>query len=437
MPTFKAVTLGCKVNQYETEYVSEGLVRLGYRPAEDHEQADLCIVNTCTVTGEGDLKSRKTVRQLARANPLAEIVVMGCYATRAPDEVAALPGVVEVLTDKQQLPDFLARRGLVDIPRGISAFGQRHRAYVKVQDGCRLRCSYCIIPTVRPVLASRTLEEILNEVQQLVRSGFREVVLTGIHLGHYGVDRRRHYMPGERPTLAQLLRRIAELDGDFRVRLSSLEAAEVTSELIAVMAEHPLRVCPHLHLSLQSGSDAVLARMRRRYQAQRFVDQCRQISDTLDRPALTTDIIVGFPGETEADFAATCRVAEEVGFSKIHVFRFSPRQGTPAAEMDQQVPSPVAQRRAAELIQLADQLRRRYFTSLQGRRLQILVETPARNKPGTLAGTSERYVPVQLFGLPEQIGQFSWITAGPLVDGHVQALGNHGPSALSQLDVLP
>ncbi len=432
MPTFKAVTLGCKVNQYETEYVCEGLRRLGYRRADRHEPADLCLVNTCTVTAAADLKSRKAIRQLARSNPRAEIIVMGCYATRAAADVAALPGVVEVLTEKRQLPDFLARRGLVDIPRGISAFGRRHRAYVKIQDGCRLHCSYCIIPSVRPVLTSRPPHDVLDEITHLLDRGFREIVLTGIHLGHYGIHQDRsepssphgqpaiaEYPSRSRPNLAQLLRQIVALDGDFRVRLSSLEAAEVTPELITVFADHPDRVCPHLHLSLQSGSDAVLHRMRRRYRADHFIRQCHQIATALDQPALTTDIIVGFPGETEADFAATCRTAEQVGFAKIHVFRFSPRQGTPAADMDDQVPGSVAQSRVSELIALGDTLRHQFFDSLRGRRMQVLAETPSQQTPGMLIGTSERYAPVELPGTLQQIGQFSWITAGPVVDGHI------------------
>ncbi|NUQ64412.1 MAG: tRNA (N(6)-L-threonylcarbamoyladenosine(37)-C(2))-methylthiotransferase MtaB [Pirellulales bacterium] len=421
MPTFKTVTLGCKVNQYETEYVREGLLRLGYRSAEEDEPADLCVVNTCTVTGEGDLKSRKIVRQLARGNPGAEIVVMGCYATRAPEEVAALPGVVEVLTDKRQLPDFFARRGLIDIPSGISSFGTRHRAYVKVQDGCRLRCSYCIIPSVRPVLASRTVEEVLDEVRRLVEGGYREIVLTGIHLGHYGVDLRKHRQGGPRVNLACLLRRIAALDGGFRVRLSSLEAVEVTPELIAVIAGWPDRICPHLHISMQSGSDAVLARMRRRYTAGRFVEQCRQIRQSLDRPALTTDIIVGFPGETDVDFEATCRTAEEIGFSKIHVFRFSPRRGTPAAAMPEQVPSHVAQQRSGELAKLGNLLRRQYFESLLGREMQVLVESPQRKRPGFLVGTSERYVPVELAGASDDLGRLVRRKAESLAGEHVVA----------------
>ena len=203
----KTATLGCKVNQYETEYVREGLLRAGFQDAQDGEPADLCVVNTCTVTHEGDSKSRQLIRRLARENPHARIVVMGCYATRAPSEVAALPGVAEVVTDKRELPDLLGRFGVVDIPSGISSFRGRHRAYVKVQDGCLLRCSYCIIPKVRPQLTSRPLEHIADEVQRLIDNGFREIVLTGVHLGHYGVDWNWHRPKCEWTRLADLLRR--------------------------------------------------------------------------------------------------------------------------------------------------------------------------------------------------------------------------------------
>jgi len=258
----RTVTLGCKVNQYETQLVRDGLVGSGYRDAAEGEPADLCVVNTCTVTAEGDSKSRQTIRQLARRNPGTRIVVMGCYATRAPEEISSLPGVVEVVTDKREIPDLLGRFGVIDIPTGISSFGDRHRAYVKVQDGCLLRCSFCIIPTVRPHMASRPVSHILDEVRRLVDNGYREVVLTGIHLGHYGVDFNRGRPKRDWVRLADLVRRITDLEGDFRVRLSSIEATEVTRELIAVMAERPERVCPHLHISMQSGSDAVLARMR-------------------------------------------------------------------------------------------------------------------------------------------------------------------------------
>lgn len=405
MPSFKTITLGCKVNQYETQYVREGLVRLGYAEAASDAPADLYLVNTCTVTGEADLKSRKAIRQFHRENPQAEIVVMGCYVTRDGQAVASLPGVSEIITDKRQLPALLQRFGLVEAPRGISSFGSRHRAYVKVQDGCRLNCTYCIIPRVRPTLASRPVEDVLDEIRRLVGSGYREIVLTGIHLGHYGVDFGRQ-SPGGRMRLPQLLERIVQLDGHFRLRLSSIEGVETTPELLAVMADHPTRICPHLHISMQSGSDAVLRRMRRRWQSSRFRERCQMSREILDNPALTTDIIVGFPGETDADFAATCRMAEEIGFSKIHIFRFSPRAGTPAAEMPDQIPPDVKQQRAAELAALERQLRFRYFHGLLGRELQVLIEEPHRRQPEVMLGTSARYAPVELpasRGMPGQL----------------------------------
>jgi threonylcarbamoyladenosine tRNA methylthiotransferase MtaB len=416
----RAVTLGCKVNQYETEYVREGLLGIGYEDAQGDETAELCIVNTCTVTAEGDAKSRQAVRRLARRNPGAKIVVMGCYATRAPEEVAALPGVSQVVTNKRELPDLLGRFGVTDVPTGISGFGRRHRAYVKVQDGCMLRCSFCIIPHVRPHLASRPVDHILDEVHRLVERGYREVVLTGIHLGHYGVEWNRQLPKQRWVRLSHLVRQIAELPGDFRVRLSSIEATEVTRELIDVMVDHPEKVAPHLHISMQSGSDAVLRRMRRRWGAQRFVDRCRLVQERLDRPAITTDIIVGFPGETDADFQATIDAARAVGFSKIHIFPFSPRRGTPAAEMAEQVPKHVQQERSRELAAVEAELRDDYYRSLLGRRLRVLVEARSEEQgessevtgAGKWIGTSCRYATVETRALAADEGQFIDVTVG-------------------------
>lgn len=419
--TLKTVTLGCKVNQYETEFVRQALVDIGYQDAEPEQSADLCIVNTCTVTAEGDSKSRQTIRQLARRNPGTRIVVMGCYATRAPEEVAQLPGVVDVVTDKRELPDLLGRFGVVDIPHGISHFGHRHRAYVKVQDGCLLRCSFCIIPHVRPHVTSRPAEHVVEEIRRLCDHGHREIVLTGIHLGHYGVDHNRGRAKADWLRLSHLLRRIAQLPGDFRVRLSSIEATEVTRELIDVMAEFPQRICPHLHVSMQSGSDAVLRRMRRRWGAQRFVDRCGLVSEKLDRPAFTTDVIVGFPRETDADFEATCNVSRQVGFSKIHIFPFSPRRGTPAATMIDQVPADVRRQRCQHLAAVEDELRDRYFRSLLGRPLRVLVEstTPDENKHAV--GTSCRYAPVRLLDHSPPAGTFVDVLAGDIQAGQIVA----------------
>src|SRR5262245_904689 len=392
--TLKTLTLGCKVNQYETELIREGLERAGYRDADEGEKADLCVVNTCTVTAEGDSKSRHAIRKLARENPHARIVVMGCYATRAPDELAKLPNVVEVVTDKREIPDLLGRFGVIDIPTGISRFGNRHRAYVKVQDGCLLRCSYCIIPHVRPNFSSRPIEHVLDEVQRLVDNGYREIVLTGIHLGHYGVEQNRHKPKNDWLRLSNLVRAIANLPGDFRIRLSSIESTEVTRELLDVMAEHPRRIAPHLHICLQSGSDTILRRMRRRWSSRMFVGRCDLVREKLDNPAITTDMIVGFPVETEADFEATCRGSRDFSFSTIHIFPFSPRKGTPAAEMRDMVEPQVKANRCDRLAALEEKLRRDYFRSLIGRRLTVLVEGPGEITPGSWVGTSCRYAPV-------------------------------------------
>jgi threonylcarbamoyladenosine tRNA methylthiotransferase MtaB len=391
--SLKTVTLGCKVNQYETELVREGLRGIGYEDAGDGA-ADLCVVNTCTVTHEGDAKSRQAIRRLARENPESRIVVMGCYATRAPQELAVLPNVVEVVTDKREIPDLLGRFGVVDIPTGISHFSNHHRAFVKVQDGCLLRCSYCIIPYIRPHVSSRPPQHIVEEVARLVGNGYREIVLTGIHLGHYGVEGNHDRPKEEWLRLSHLVERLCELPGDFRIRLSSIEATEVTRELLAVLAANPRRVAPHLHICLQSGSDPVLRRMRRRWGSRLFIDRCRLVREMLDHPAITTDIIVGFPGETENDFAATLRVARDCGFSKIHHFSFSARKGTPAAEMPDLVAPQIKAERIQRLIELETELRDDYYSTLIGRELSVLIEAEL---PGnSFAGTSCRYAPVEI-----------------------------------------
>ena len=417
----KTATLGCKVNQYETQFVREGLERAGYEEAQPNEEADLCIVNTCTVTNEGDAKSRQLIRRLANDNPHSRIVVMGCYATRAPEEVSVLPNVTEVVTDKRELPDLLGRFGVIDIPNGISEFGERHRAYVKVQDGCLLRCSYCIIPFVRPKLTSRPLDEILAEVRRLKDNGYQEVVLTGIHLGHYGVDWNWNRPKQEWTRLADLVRAIVQIEGDFRVRLSSIEATEVTRELIEVMQQYPDRICPHLHVCLQSGSDAILRKMKRRWSSQLFVDRCQLVREALDEPAFTTDVIVGFPGETAADFAATCQISEQVGFSKIHIFPFSARRGTPAAEMTDVVTKQVKKERRLQLAEIERQQREQYFQRLLGRPLQVLVESAATDQPGWLRGTSARYVPVKLPGPTNWIGQLISVEANGVENQQILA----------------
>jgi threonylcarbamoyladenosine tRNA methylthiotransferase MtaB len=395
--TCRLLTLGCKVNQYETQLVKEMLESAGYVEAAEGRPADLCVVNTCTVTAEGDAKSRQLVRRLHHANPGADLVVMGCYATRDPEAVRRLPGVTQVITDKERLVEELAPFGVMAAPAGISRFDEHQRAFVKVQDGCLLTCSYCIIPQVRPRLRSRAADEIAAEVARLVEAGHREIVLTGIHLGHYGIDLSRGRPRSEWVRLWHLLERLAELPGDFRLRLSSLEAAEARDALVNVLACQP-RICPHLHLCLQSGSDRILARMKRRYRSAGFVERCRRIREALDEPAFSTDIIVGFPGETDADFEATCRVVRAVGFARLHVFSYSARQGTEAAAWREMVPPAVVAERREYLRALERAQAAAYQRRLLGRRLDVLVEGAEANRPGFVRGTACRYVPVVFRG---------------------------------------
>jgi threonylcarbamoyladenosine tRNA methylthiotransferase MtaB len=404
LKTCRLVTLGCKVNQYETQLVLETLERNGFREAAEDEQADLCVVNTCTVTGNGDSRSRQVIRQLARQNPGTRTLVMGCYATRDPLAVSRLPSVFEVVTDKRELPDILARHGIHDMPTGISRFEGRKRAYVKVQDGCILKCTYCIIPQVRPGLRSRSPEDIEEEVRRLIDNGHQEIVLTGIHVGHYGVDttRGRSGLPPFR--LAHLFQRLDRIPGRWRMRLSSIEAAEIDENFIAAArdCEH---LCPQFHPALQSGSNTVLQRMRRRYTAERFLETIDRMRDQLDHPAFTTDVIVGFPGETDAEFEETLQVCRQAGFMKIHIFPYSVRRGTPAADLPNHVHGTIREERMQILERLERALARQYYASLVGTEVEVLVEGQIQDRPGWVHGTDRRYAPIEIPGRKEDVNR--------------------------------
>lgn len=400
--TCRLVTLGCKVNQYETQLVKEALLQNGFREAQEEESADLCVVNTCTVTGEADSKGRQLIRQLARKNPGTRTVVMGCYATREPEVLAKLPGVFEVVEDKRELPDVFDRLGVVDIPNGISEFSGRKRAYVKVQDGCILKCTYCIIPSVRPGLQSRSPEDIEAEVRRLIDNGYKEIVIAGIHVGHYGVETTRG-KSGLKPfRLWHLFRQLDKIPGDWRMRLSSVETAEINDDFISAAAdcEH---LCPQFHPALQSGSDTVLRRMRRRYSVGRFLDKIDRMREALDNPAFTTDVIVGFPGETDAEFEETLAACRRAQFMKIHVFPFSQRKGTPAADFPDQVRPEVRKERVRILGKLERDLAREYYESLIDTKLEVLVEREAE-EPGWVRGTGRRYAPILVPGSKQDVG---------------------------------
>jgi len=406
--TCRLVTLGCKVNQYETQLVREALQQNGFREALDDESADLCVVNTCTVTNNGDSRSRQVIRQLAKKNPGTKTIVKGCYATRDPQAVSELPNVIEVITDKRELPDVLGRFGIVDMPAGISEFEGHHRAFVKIQDGCILKCSYCIIPTVRPGVRSRRPVDIEEEIRRLVDNGYREIVISGVHVGHFGID-TNNIRNGESPErLWDLLRRLDRIPGEWRMRLSSIETVEVNDDFIKAAAdcEH---LCPQFHPALQSGSDTVLQRMRRRYRVDRFLSRLEQIREMLGNdPAFSTDVIVGFPGETDKEFEETLKTCRQARFMKVHVFPYSRRDGTPAAEFSNQVPGSVIRERVTALGELERELALKFYeTRVQsGAEQLVFAEGFSEHRTGWVKGSDQWYIPVEVPGDKRDLGQF-------------------------------
>lgn len=405
--TCRLVTLGCKVNQYETQLVREALRDSGFREANEHESADLCLVNTCTVTNTGDSKSRQVIRQLAKKNPGTKTIVMGCYATRDPQAVSELPNVIEVVTDKRELPDVLGRFGIVDMPAGISEFEGRHRAFVKIQDGCILKCSYCIIPKVRPGIRSRRPADIEDEFRRLIDNGYREIVVSGVHVGHFGID-TNNVRQGDRPErLWDLLRRLDRIPGDWRMRLSSIETVEVNDDFIKAAGdcEH---LCPQFHPALQSGSDTVLQRMRRRYRVDRFLERLEQIRDMLGNdPAFTTDVIVGFPGESDVEFEQTLETCRQARFMKVHVFPFSRRDQTPAADAPGQIPGNIIKERVRRLSELERDLAHEFYRSrVQAASPQRVLAERISDRPGMVRGTDQWYIPTEVPGSASDLGHF-------------------------------
>jgi len=404
-PSFKFITLGCKVNQYDTQLMRESVVAAGLRPTGRAEPAELVVVNTCTVTGVSDDKCRQYIRKAIRDNPTAIVVVTGCYADRDRNAIEAIDGVHHILPNDEKSSIALIAQSLTGGKRlcpddygGISDFAGHTRAFVKIEDGCDAHCSYCIVPRVRGPVRSRPLDEIVAEVQRLVAADFREIVLTGIHLGAYGRDLN------EGISLPTVVRTLLEATAVERIRLSSVEAMEVDDELLDVIASSD-RVCPHLHLPLQSGDDQVLAQMNRRYVAAQFLAQVERIRASLDRPAITSDVMVGFPGETTEQFDHTLAVCRAAGFSRMHIFPFSPREGTPAASLpDRCSPAEIAERKA-RLGQVANDLQRAFEREWEDETGRVLVEHRRDRHTRRLTGYSERYISVLLDGDDDLMGR--------------------------------
>ena len=391
-------TLGCKVNQYDTEAMREKFEAAGYETVPFDGEADVYVINTCTVTGTGDHKSLQLIRRCHRQNPQADIVVCGCLAQRDAKGVA-LPGVRLVLGTQRRgevvslLEDAVQKdiqRLAVDSlkavpfePLTIDANTEHTRATLKIQEGCNRYCTYCIIPYVRGPIRSRPLEEIRSEAGRLADAGYRELVLTGIHLTSYGLERR------DGSTLLDAIAAAQAPEGIGRVRLGSLEPVVITPEFVSGIAKMK-KVCPQFHLALQSGSDAILKKMHRRYTAEEFLAACRLLRDTFPECTLTTDVMTGFPGETEENFQETMQVCETAGFARMHVFPYSERTGTPAAVMPDSVPVAEREERARRLIRLGKMLEQKAKESFVGKQVEILVEEQDAENRGT--GYTEGYL---------------------------------------------
>jgi len=392
-------TLGCRLNQAESEQALEALGARGFDLAHAGEQPDVVVINTCTVTAESTASSRRLIRKTAEAHPGATVVVTGCYAVAEPEEARAIPGVDLVVGNdhKDRLAALVtavpAVRRLPLVMRPAPLERLRTRVAIKAQTGCDEWCTFCIIPRTRGPLRSNPEDQVVADVRRQVERGVREVVLTGVHLGKYGEDR------GEREALARLVDRLTAIDGLLRLRLSSVLPVQVTPALVERVRDDP-KVCRHLHVPLQAGDDEVLARMHRPYRIAEFLDRVEHAKAEVPGLGLSTDVIVGFPGETRAQFAATMAVVERVGFSKLHVFRYSQRPDTPAAVMPDQVPVAEKKTRARELIALGAELRRRFHEDHVGRPLQVLVEAAGE---GLAEGTSDNYVKVRFPGGAELV----------------------------------
>ena len=400
-------TLGCKVNQYDTQAMREHFERAGYRTVDFGQEADVYVVNTCTVTGTGDKKSMQIIRRCHRQNPLAAIVVTGCLAQRAADSLT-LPGVRLVLGTQrrgevvelleQALAQDCALIAVESLRRApfehltVHAHEGHTRATMKIQEGCDRWCTYCIIPSVRGPIRSRPLDEIREEAQSLADAGFAEAVLTGIHLTSYGRDLQ------DGTTLLDAIRAVHEVEGIRRIRLGSLEPVIVTPEFVAGIAALP-KVCHQFHLALQSGSDTVLARMHRRYTSGAFLAACDLLRSAFDDCALTTDVMTGFPGETQEEFEQTKETCRRAGFSRMHVFPYSEREGTKAAQMPGSVPRHVREERARELIALGRELEQAALAARVGKTEDVLIEEP--DGQGAGAGYTGGYMRVHVPGAKE------------------------------------
>jgi len=433
--SFALKTFGCKVNQYDSQLLADALSALGLRRVpgraidrSPEEDPGLVVVNTCAVTVRSEAKARRFIRSLLRKRPEATVLATGCAVRRDPDQWAALgcgdgsrlltapdlPQVARTLADAGLLPDEATTTA--DLPSRISTFAGHDRAFVKVQDGCQSFCSYCIVPFVRPGLWSKPAADVVDEVAHLSQAGYGEVVLVGVHLGLYGSE-------GGECRLAPLLRRLLDETDVGRLRLSSIEPQEVSDELIE-LAAGSARVCPHFHLPLQSGDDRILQAMNRRYTVRDYLSTLERIARRVPRPSFTTDLLVGFPDEGEEEFAHSLQVCRRAGFSRIHVFHFSPRPGTRAATLPGRPRHHLVARREHELLTLAEDLAQSYRRQFVGESVEVVLESRRDRATGMRQGVTERYLRMRFPCRPESCA--SEVRPGTLVTVRVSGVDGVG-----------
>ena len=399
--------LGCKVNSYETEAMGQLLERAGYELVDFSEKADVYLVNTCSVTNIADRKSRQMLHRARKMNPKAVVVAAGCYVQAAGEKLKQ-DGTVDIFIGNNKktelaalLEEYFSAKGetgtesVIDIGStgeyenlSVERLAGRTRAFIKIQDGCNQFCSYCIIPYTRGRVRSRRQSQVEEEVRRLAEGGCLEVVLTGIHLSSYGVD----FPKGEETDLLKLIEKLHQIEGITRIRLGSLEPRIVTEAFAFALAALP-KVCPHFHLSLQSGCDRTLKRMNRHYDTARYLECCKTLRKAFEHPAITTDVIVGFPGETREEFEETRAYLKQVGFYEMHIFKYSRRDGTKAALLPEQVPESVKGERSRELLDLEEEMSLEYRKSFLGKTVLVLLEEEYEWESGRyLAGYTKEYV---------------------------------------------
>lgn len=416
MPSVAFYTLGCKVNFYDTEAIWQLFKKEGYEQVEFDQTADVYLINTCTVTNTGDKKSRQIIRRAVRRNPDAIVAVTGCYAQTSAAEILEIPGVDLVIgtQDREKiLPlvnEIQAKREPINAVRNIMktrtfeeldvpSFNGHTRAFLKIQEGCNNFCTFCIIPWSRGLSRSREPQSVLAQARQLVAAGYKEIVLTGIHTGGYGDDMEDY-------RLSDLMEELDKVEGLERIRISSIEASQIDDKMLDVL-KRSSKMCRHFHIPLQAGDDSVLKRMRRKYTTAEFAEKIARIREAMPDVAITTDVIVGFPGETEEMYRNGYAFMQQIGFSEMHVFPYSQRTGTPAARMEDQVDEEIKNARVAELIALSEQMQLAYAQKFVG---QVVDVIPEKNEKGTypqgfVGGHSDNYLTVVFEGSQELQGK--------------------------------